>query len=711
MQSAIGSDARSGGRHGKLDIFVSDADRERAFRRARRHTRVVYALRIALPLVAMACLGVYGGALYLSTSVATKGVSVGAVTIDPTNLTMQRPSYDGFAKDGAQYKVRAKSAVADLRNEAPIRLDTIDGEIIQTTGARTRLKAVWGTYDQKKELLELYERIDIDGDAGLTARLTRATVFARESRIVSSEPVWAETTSGTISARNMTLDTKARRAAFRESVDVVLKPAPKPAPATDASPPKPARAAEPFGLDANSGEPVHVTARALDVDDLAKTALFRENVVARQGQATLEAPELDVIYQGRAALPGTAAPQPAEAAAEQGRLKSIKARGGVVMTSKTDRAESQSLDYDAEAQRIALAGNVVLTQVPERRVTADNVLLDQKLDTALLTGDVVVTQGRNVVKGGQLAIDRKAGTARLVTPAVQGRPTGRISTLFYQAEASGKRQGARKGDDDAAGESSVFGALGAGFKSDPDAPVEVEAAVLDVNDRRHTAVYTGAVVARQGAFIVRSEELTAHYTGEAGLVAAAQPAAPVAKTKSGMPGGTELKRIEARRNVIVTGTDGQQATGEWATFDVKANRIVMGGNVTVSQGKQVVRGNEGKRLVIDLTTGLSRFEAEPGAARPGNGSQVSGAFATSVAPDATSGKSGTGTCPPGAVCKSGRLEAIFYPGQVSEKARAKPGAAQAAPPGEKGDGKRIVKRPSGSSSSSWDATTSAPAKQ
>ena len=58
MQSAIGSDARSGGRHGKLDIFVSDADRERAFRRARRHTRVVYALRIALPLVAMACLGV-----------------------------------------------------------------------------------------------------------------------------------------------------------------------------------------------------------------------------------------------------------------------------------------------------------------------------------------------------------------------------------------------------------------------------------------------------------------------------------------------------------------------------------------------------------------------------------------------------------------------------------------------------------------------------
>ncbi|MEZ5816352.1 MAG: LptA/OstA family protein [Hyphomicrobiaceae bacterium] len=646
-----------------IDIAVSDRERERAFRRARRHTLLVKALRVVLPTIALGCLGFYGAVLTVNSGLKSRNITAGKVTVDPTNLTMADPRYSGFGKDGSEYKVHAQSAVTDLRMAGPVKLNLIDGEIKQPSGVVTRLKAKWGTYDQKKDLLELFEKIDIDATNGMTARLTRATVLAKESRIISREPVIAETTTGRIQARTMTLNTKSRKARFEEAVEVTLKPTQPTAELKggDVTPRK--RDAQAFGIDANSREPVVVTSRRLDVDDTAKTALFRENVVARQGEAMLAAPELDVTYAGQADPTGSQpeAGKTGETAATK--LKTIHARGGVQMSNKGDRAESQTLDYDAESERIVLGGNVVMTQLPERRVTAETVVLQQKQDTALLTGDVVVTQGRNVLRGGRLLIDRKAGTAELTTPAAAGQAGGRISTLLYQNQAGKPASQKAKARE---GESEPAGLLGANFKSDPNAPIEVEAASLDVNDRKHTAIYTGAVVAKQGSFVVRTDEMTAHYQGDTGLLGGAEKKPQEKKSGPGSSGtGSQLRRIEARRHVVVTGSEGQQATGEWADFDVAANKIVMGGNVVVSQGKQLVRAPEGMRLVIDLGSGMTRFEAEPGAIAKG-GAQVSGAFATSVAtnPKAT----GMPTCPAGAICKSGRLEAIFYPNQIKGKA-------------------------------------------
>jgi lipopolysaccharide transport protein LptA len=669
----------------------------------------VKTLRFALPAIAIASLGLYSAALVVSSRLKSRDIAVGQISVDPSNLRMADPRYSGFSKDGSEYKVHAKSAVSDLKMSAPVRLDVIDGQITQPTGVVTYIKAKWGTYDQKKELLELYEKIDIDGSTGMKARLTRATLFAKENRIISPEPVWAETETGNIRANTMALDTKARKAAFQDAVEVTLKPAKPDAHKDPAT--QPPRETQLFGLDANSGEPVIVNSHRLDVDDLAKTALFREAVVARQGTAELQAPELDVAYSGDASVGQPAAAKPAEGA-DGTKLKSIKARGGVTMNNKDSRAESETLDYDAGTGRVTLVGNVVMTQQPERRLTAETALLDQRTDTALITGEVVVTQGRNILKGTRLAIDRKVGTARLTSPAQANVPAGRISSVLYQNNA-GKPASQPAKEAPADGAEQGLGLLGANFKSDPNAPIEVEAVSLDVNDRKHTALYLGAVVAKQGDFVVRTEEMTAHFTGEMGLLAGSPQSAPREKSKGNGPGGAELKRIEARRNVVVTGKDGQQATGEWANFDVKSNNIVMGGNVTVTQGKQLVRAPAGMRLVIDLGTGVTRFEADPGAPHAKSGPQVSGAFATSVAPPpAHAGGATTTGCPPGAICKSGRLEAIFYPNQIKDKAKQKidevgdkaPEAAAAAKEAARGLAKRLPE------ASSWSTTNQSPGK-
>jgi lipopolysaccharide export system protein LptA len=50
-------------------------------------------------------------------------------------------------------------------------------------------------------------------------------------------------------------------------------------------------------------------------------------------------------------------------------------------------------------------------------------------------------------------------------------------------------------------------------------------------------------------------------------------------------------------------------TGESAVFDTKTNLITMLGGVILTQGKNVLRGD---RLMVDMTTGVSRVESNSG---------------------------------------------------------------------------------------------------
>jgi lipopolysaccharide export system protein LptA len=60
--------------------------------------------------------------------------------------------------------------------------------------------------------------------------------------------------------------------------------------------------------------------------------------------------------------------------------------------------------------------------------------------------------------------------------------------------------------------------------------------------------------------------------------------------------------------VVVTQKD-QVVTGETAVFDTKANLITMLGGVVLTQAKNVLRGD---RLMVDMTTGVSRVESDSG---------------------------------------------------------------------------------------------------
>jgi lipopolysaccharide export system protein LptA len=110
--------------------------------------------------------------------------------------------------------------------------------------------------------------------------------------------------------------------------------------------------------------------------------------------------------------------------------------------------------------------------------------------------------------------------------------------------------------------------------------------------------------------------------------AKAAKTAPMQAASPGPGGSSSIRKLEARGGVVVTQKE-QVVTGESAIFDTRANLITMAGGVVLTQCKNVLRGD---RLLVDMTTGVSRVESDSG--------RVQGLFDQSAGKDCGSGGGG-----------------------------------------------------------------------
>ena len=146
-----------------------------------------------------------------------------------------------------------------------------------------------------------------------------------------------------------------------------------------------------------------------------------------------------------------------------------------------------------------------------------------------------------------------------------------------------------------------FGAAFSGFDTGSNNPIQIEADKLEVRDQDKVAVYSGHVRVRQGETILEAPELRIFYAGDI-QAAGATNSTSVSSTPGGI--GSKVTRIEAGPGVNVRSGD-RTATGDRAVFDMAKNLVTLSGNVVLTQGQNVVRGD---RLVVDLTTKRGRVE-------------------------------------------------------------------------------------------------------
>ena len=166
--------------------------------------------------------------------------------------------------------------------------------------------------------------------------------------------------------------------------------------------PRAATGAPPQGIlqDQNQDQPIQIESATLEVHDKNKMATFSGDVQVVQGDTTIKCQTLVVFYGAEHGAPAAqtvaSAAQPAGTAQgahtiapPQGAqdIRRIEARGGVTVITKDQNA------------------------------TGDLGVYDLKKKSITLTGNVVVSQGKNVLHGDRVVVDTTTGNAHFESGA------------------------------------------------------------------------------------------------------------------------------------------------------------------------------------------------------------------------------------------------------------------------------------------------------
>lgn len=125
-------------------------------------------------------------------------------------------------------------------------------------------------------------------------------------------------------------------------------------------------------------------------------------------------------------------------------------------------------------------------------------------------------------------------------------------------------------------------------RTDTSLPIEITADTLEVMQNQQRAIFRGRVDALQGDLRLRADQLVVHYRDN--------------KENPDQPG---ISKIEADGNVFVSSPK-ETGKGAHGVYDVDRARIDLVGDVVLTQGKNVVKGDT---LEMNLATGESKVSS------------------------------------------------------------------------------------------------------
>ena len=132
------------------------------------------------------------------------------------------------------------------------------------------------------------------------------------------------------------------------------------------------------------------------------------------------------------------------------------------------------------------------------------------------------------------------------------------------------------------------------------APVDVSAERIEVQDRADRAIFAGDVVVRQAELTLLTSRLTVAYSNA---------------------GGIQIDRLDASGGVTVR-TPSETATGDFGVYDLDRRLITLIGDVQLQRAGSRINGS---RLVIDLTSGRAVLDGGPAGVGQ-SGGRVTGRF-------------------------------------------------------------------------------------
>jgi lipopolysaccharide export system protein LptC len=199
-------------------------DSERAFRAARRHSRLVRVLRIAVPTVVV----LVAVAVFLATyfnplrMLAKLPINIGDLVVSGTKITMEKPHLSGFTRDSRAYELSADAAAQDLTKPDIVELHNIHAKIEMQDKSTLQMTAVTGIYNNKGETLKLDRNIELSSSTGYAGHLSEAMIDIRKGYVVSNKPVQVKLLQGTLDANRLEIIDSGNLVRFDGGVDMTL---------------------------------------------------------------------------------------------------------------------------------------------------------------------------------------------------------------------------------------------------------------------------------------------------------------------------------------------------------------------------------------------------------------------------------------------------------------------------------------------------------
>ncbi len=196
---------------------MSRADSDRAFRAARRHSRWVRVLRVAVPITVIGALMLTVLLTYYNPlrMLGSLPLNVDNLVVSGTKITMEKPRLSGFTHDARAYELSAEAAKQDLTKPDFVELQNLHAKVQMQDNSTMLMSAAKGLYDAKTETLKLEKDILLSNNQ-YEGRLSEATVDIRKGNVVSNEPVQLKMLQGQLDANHLeVLGFRRRRALHR----------------------------------------------------------------------------------------------------------------------------------------------------------------------------------------------------------------------------------------------------------------------------------------------------------------------------------------------------------------------------------------------------------------------------------------------------------------------------------------------------------------
>lgn len=216
-------------------------EREAAFGVAFRHSKRVRRMRVLVPILAVVVVCAVGFVSWWDPLKALNlPVSVAAVSMSGSKVTMEAPRLTGYTTDNRFYRVTATRAEHDITRANVVALTAIDSEMQLEGGGTARVISATGMLDTKTGRVELNQDVTVTTSNGQSGQLGHALIDTRAGTIGSNGPVKLSSPRGVIVSERMQISDNGKVIVLEGTVRGNFTPEPPDPTITDLSQPTPA---------------------------------------------------------------------------------------------------------------------------------------------------------------------------------------------------------------------------------------------------------------------------------------------------------------------------------------------------------------------------------------------------------------------------------------------------------------------------------------